>query len=340
MKLKKYNEFLNEAVYLGLKGLKDYNITSVRPGIRKNDFGHAVMRLIHFDDKTTDLLIETYGMPKDKELIVKIYSSSYEINEDRFKTVVEKLIYILNKNQLGEYFKIDSIKYDKDLESYAVLKTDSIVPIDKLEQLIMSTKITNSKIKDNGDLDKMIYQTQNESNYDLSDQTVKSIIDMYDISIGNDHYLKMINRKSFYKSSSHKHSTVVIYVTTAKGMFTILNVNNDTIDSIIVDDDSNEITSQDTINYIYKSLLLYLRFSKLNTQKIDSSFPKYIELTEDYAKGITGDIEKAKILFDDVYKNDNINVKWDMFSDEFIKTLDTKDRNLLSSTKSINKYNL
>ena len=162
MRLKRYNDFINEVVYIGLKGLKGYEIKAIRPGTRKSDLGHAIVDLIHFDDKKVSLLIEIYGQLKDKELIVKIYSSDVSLDEDKFRYNIEKMVYILNKNRLGEYFKIDSINYDPDLESYAILKSDNIVPIDKLEQVLTSTKIINPKVKKTNDLDKMIYQTHNE----------------------------------------------------------------------------------------------------------------------------------------------------------------------------------
>jgi hypothetical protein len=159
MKLKRHIDFVNEIVYVGLKGLKGYEIQAIRPRMRKSDYGHAIIKLVYFNDEEISLLVETYGHPDDKELIVKVYGSSFDVDEDTFRYAIEKLVYILNKNQLGEAFRIKSINYDKHLESYALLGTDNIIPIDKLEQILASTKIVNPKVKGGDDLDKMIYQT-------------------------------------------------------------------------------------------------------------------------------------------------------------------------------------
>jgi len=159
MKLKSYNEFITETVYIGKIGLKDYSIVSIRPGVGRSDFGHAIVKLTFFDDNDVSLLIETYGQLKDKELIVKVQGSSFKLDEDQFRFSIEKIVYILNKNQLGEYFKISSINYEKDLNPYAILKTDNIVAIDKLEQILTTTKIINPKVKKENDLDKMVYKT-------------------------------------------------------------------------------------------------------------------------------------------------------------------------------------
>jgi len=160
MKLKRHIDFINEIVYVGIKGLKGYEISSIRPGMRKSDYGHAVVKLFYLDGEEISLLIETYGQPDDKELIAKVYNSTFDVDEDTFRYAIEKLVYILNKNQVGEVFSIKSVNYDKHLESYAIIKTDNIVPIDRLEKVLMSTKIANQKIKDKGDLDKVIYQTK------------------------------------------------------------------------------------------------------------------------------------------------------------------------------------
>jgi len=159
MKLKRHIDFINETVYVGLKGLKSYEIQAIRPGYRKSDYGHAIVKLFYLNKEEISLIVETYGNPDDKELIVKKYSSTFEVNEDTFRYTIEKLVYILNKNQLNNNFNIKSINYDKHLEPNAILGTDDIIMIDKLEQILMSTKITNAKVKDTGDHDKMIYQT-------------------------------------------------------------------------------------------------------------------------------------------------------------------------------------
>ena len=155
----KYKEFITETVYIGKIGLKNYSIVSIRPGVGKSDFGHAIVKMTFFDDNDISLLMETYGILKDKEIIVKVQGSSLKVDEDMFRNSIEKLVYILNKNQLGEYFKIDSIKFDKDLDPYAILKTDGFVAIDKLEQILTTTKIINPKVKKENELDKMIYKT-------------------------------------------------------------------------------------------------------------------------------------------------------------------------------------
>ena len=159
MKLKRYGDFITETVYIGKVGLLDYSIVSIRPGVGRSDFGHAIVKLTFFDKNDVSLLIETYGILKDKELIVKVQGSSIKVDEDMFKNSVEKLVYILNKNQLGEYFKISSINFEKDINPYAILKTDNIVAIDKLEQVLTTTKIINPKVKKENDLDKMVYKT-------------------------------------------------------------------------------------------------------------------------------------------------------------------------------------
>lgn len=151
--IKRFEEFINETVYIGLIGLKDYSMKSFRPS-------HAIAELTYFDDRKISLLVQVYGKAEDKELIVKKYDSSFDVDEDSFRYSIEKLVYILNKNQLKDYFKISSIFFDKHLEPYAILKSDNIMSIERLEQLMMSTKIINPKIKDTKDLDKLIYQTK------------------------------------------------------------------------------------------------------------------------------------------------------------------------------------
>lgn len=334
MKLKRHIDFINEIVYVSYKGLKGYEIQSIRPGMRKSDYGHAIIKLVYFDDEEISLLVETYGVPTDKELVVKVYGSTFNVDEDKFRYAIEKLVYILNKNQLNEYFKIKSINYDKHLESYALLGTDNIVPIDRLEQILTSTKITNSKVKDTGDLDKMIYQTANESNEHL---TLASIVNFYKDNISFD---KLGTFKVAYfidngiKYTAGQGGSIYLKVLTHLKEYRIFNAHDVNNLLLFVGKEKIEPTDE-IIKLMYDNALKFYEYYKLNYEKDGPS------LTEEMAKAISGDVKLERKLYREVKEG---NIIWYDFSEDFIKSLSEEEKmnlsNLKTSHHSINKFNI
>lgn len=181
----KYNEFIKESIRLGDKGLKKYFIKSIRPYKKKR--GYSIIDLVYFDDKEISLLIEIYGSKEDSQFILKVYNSSFKVDEDQFKIAIDKVLFIMNKNLLDHDFSIHKIVYPDHMNAYAIIDSNKIIDITNLEQIIASTKIINKKIKKTDDLDDMIRLTSENIDYNTEeiDLKISKYIDSIEYSIMN-----------------------------------------------------------------------------------------------------------------------------------------------------------
>jgi hypothetical protein len=143
MKIQRFSEFITEKVYLSKTLFKSYQLI-VDP---YSKVGKFIITLNN--DVEINLELEMYGTREDKELIIRYPN----IPVDNFKDIVDNILYILNKNQLNISFKINEIE-----DNYITIKSNVEIDISDVERIAQTTKIINSKIKDIGNYDELIYQ--------------------------------------------------------------------------------------------------------------------------------------------------------------------------------------
>ena len=153
MYISKYNKFINEIVYLGKTPFSSYSFVSDR------ESNYGTLDLIMNDGEELKINIEAYGSkkPTSKEFMIDTNHISYreDLNE-----IIEYIIKILNKNQLGFIFNAESQKTSKySTQVFYLMNVNKVIHITELEQIINSTKVINKKVKDIDDWDKLIYQT-------------------------------------------------------------------------------------------------------------------------------------------------------------------------------------
>lgn len=140
-----------EAIYTSIIGILEYNL------VYDPNTGSAWFRLKSTTDEYYEMEIKSNGLPQDKKVHeMRIFSpNNFKFN---FDNLIEKIIYITNKNKLGYKFEVVEIVYPKyGLLPYAVIKTDPILnDMEELERIIASTKTINKKVK-KGDLDQFTF---------------------------------------------------------------------------------------------------------------------------------------------------------------------------------------
>jgi hypothetical protein len=156
MKLRKYTEYITEVVYLFKTMFDSYEF--IINNMSKN--GEFVVGI---EGQEYKVPVESYGLAKDKEFIFRQPSEISVMSEGRdiFEMIMNDIIYILNKNQLGYKFQLKEIEKEQGITFYhAIVSVDKETSISDLERIATTTKIVNPKVKDTGDFDKMIYQTK------------------------------------------------------------------------------------------------------------------------------------------------------------------------------------
>jgi len=156
MNLKNYTEYITEVVYL-FKTMFDSYKFIVNTISNNGEF------IIGIEGKEYPVAVQLYGIPKDKQFIFREPSEITIMEDDKsiFEMIMNDIVYILNKNQLGYKFKLDTIDKERGLTHYhAIVSVDKETSIKDLERIATTTKIINPKVKDTGDFDKMIYQTK------------------------------------------------------------------------------------------------------------------------------------------------------------------------------------
>ncbi|CAG7580404.1 MAG: hypothetical protein SLAVMIC_00398 [uncultured marine phage] len=183
-RIQKYSSFisLNEKVYLSNTIFNKYNLL-VDPYSGVGHFNLDLKGGYH----NIEMEIQSYGNLEDKQLIMRMPSKLSHLPERMsiFETVIKDVLHILNKNQLGFRFTINKIDKERGpLGEYAIIDLDQKMKMEDLERIAQMTKIVNSKVKDIGDFDKVIYKT-NENNSKVRNILLKfykkSIIDSKDI---------------------------------------------------------------------------------------------------------------------------------------------------------------
>ena len=154
-----YSEFLLEKVYLSNTIFKKYQLM-VDPYSNVGQFNFDLRG--GYND--IEMELQTYGDDEDKQIIFRIPTKLSHLPEKEtiFKSIVNDTIYILNKNKLGYKFSINKFGKERSpLNEYVIIDINKEMSMLDLERLSQTTKIVNSKVKDIGDFDKMIYQTTN-----------------------------------------------------------------------------------------------------------------------------------------------------------------------------------
>jgi len=159
-RIHKYSDFILEKVYLSNTIFKEYNLL-VDPYSGVGTFNLELKG----GYRDMQMEIQTYGSKTDNEFILRIPSKLSPLPEKDgiFKTIIKDILFILNKNKLGLNFSLVKVDKERQLDLYAIVKSNENISIEDLERISQTTKIVNSKIIDTDDFDKLIYKT-NESN--------------------------------------------------------------------------------------------------------------------------------------------------------------------------------
>lgn len=156
MHIQKYNQHINETVYL-FKTMFDSYEFIVNNMSKNGEF------IVGVEGNKYTIPVQSYGLPKDKKFIFRQPSEISVMEEGHliFEGMMHDVIYILNKNQLGYVFTLEEVDIEKGLTTYhAIVNVNKECSISDLERISTTTKIVNPKVKDTGDFDKMIYQTK------------------------------------------------------------------------------------------------------------------------------------------------------------------------------------
>lgn len=175
--IKKYSEFILEKVYLSKTIFNSYSL------IVDPFSGVGIFDLNIRDIGDFKMEIQSYGSPEDQQFIIRIPTelSVSPDGEKIFKNMIEDIIYILNKNRLGFNFSLIDIDRERNLDNlHSIIEVDKVMSIEDLERVAQTTKITNAKVVDTGNLDKMIYQT-NESFDNLNNNEQDIIIQIKEL---------------------------------------------------------------------------------------------------------------------------------------------------------------
>jgi len=156
MHIQRYNQHINEIVYL-FKTMFDSYKFMVNNTSSNGDF------IVGIEGKEYTIPVQLYGLPTDKQFIFRQPSeiSVMESGDVIFESIIQDVLYILNKNKLGYKFKLVEVGLERGLSiHHAIISVNKDTTIFDLERITTTTKIVNPKIKDIGDFDNLIYRTK------------------------------------------------------------------------------------------------------------------------------------------------------------------------------------
>lgn len=143
-----------EKIQLGRIYLKDYNFIS-------NNDNEGYLEVISKEDKKYRIEVKIIGTDeKGKETkegnTLRIFYPESEMKVDM--NLLEKIVYIFNKNRLGYTFNIQEVvNPNYGLKPFGLLTVNNDVDISDLEKIIASTKTINNMVKKGGDLDQFTF---------------------------------------------------------------------------------------------------------------------------------------------------------------------------------------
>lgn len=150
-RVKRFEDFLLEKVYLSKTIFSKYNLI-VDP-ISK--VGYIDLEVRGFGEIKIEM--EKYGNINENVFILR--SPNVQLDINLFKNIINDIIYVFNKNKLNYKFNLLEVKSEKSLNPYALIESNKRLKIEELERISQTTKITNAKITDQEDLDKLVYKT-------------------------------------------------------------------------------------------------------------------------------------------------------------------------------------
>ena len=143
---------LFEAIYTSIIGISEYSL------VYDPTTGSAWFKFDSLTNESYEMEIKSNGIHDDKKIPeIRIFSPhNFKFN---FDNLIDKFIYISNKNQLGYKFKIKSIEYPRyGLSPYSIITiSPKLNDMSELERILASTKTINSKVKKKGDLDQFTF---------------------------------------------------------------------------------------------------------------------------------------------------------------------------------------
>lgn len=152
---KSYKVF-NESVYLFKTMFNSYDFI-VNKESKNGEF------IVRIEDSILKIPVQLYGEDEEMEFIFREPSelANMDDNDILFEQIITDVLYILNKNNLSFKFNIKTIEKEYGMDfHHAIIKVNKKCSIEDLERLVTTTKIMSKKVKDIGDIDKLIYLTK------------------------------------------------------------------------------------------------------------------------------------------------------------------------------------
>lgn len=124
--------------------LKDYYFVS------DND-NEGILYIVSKDDREYKIEIKFI-----EDNLIRVFYPETEIKVD--VKLLEKIVYILNKNRLGYRFSVDKVvKPRYGLKPFGLISINKEMDMESLEKTIASTKSVNAMVKKGGDLDQFTF---------------------------------------------------------------------------------------------------------------------------------------------------------------------------------------
>ena len=144
---------LFESIYIGKINLSDYDFV-YDPFTMSGWF-----KMTHKESgEEFKLEMKSNGEVGEDNLVEEMRVFSPDNKDFDFESLVDKIIYISNKNRLGyNFIKKEVVEPRYGLQPYGVISVSPKLKMEYYERVISSTKPTNYMVKKNGDLDQFTF---------------------------------------------------------------------------------------------------------------------------------------------------------------------------------------
>jgi hypothetical protein len=141
-----------ESIYIGKIGLKNYQFV-YDPSNTTGQFN-----LTSKDGEDFTIEFKSNGKPEKNGSFNSFRIFSPGNKDFDIKELVNKIVYILNKNRLEYKFKTDNIVSPKyGLQPYGIITSDKPIKMEDMEKLVASTKQINNKVKKGGSFNQFTF---------------------------------------------------------------------------------------------------------------------------------------------------------------------------------------
>ena len=140
---------LFEMIYIGKINLVDYKYLFDT----KSDTGFFIFVDKDDNEYTIELKGDGKGIENTSFRIFAPGNKEFDLNN-----LTDKIIYILNKNELGWKFNKESVIQPKyGLQPYSVISVNKETTLEQLSRVVASTKPVKKMVKKDGDLDQFTF---------------------------------------------------------------------------------------------------------------------------------------------------------------------------------------